>query len=179
MKSGEAIEILENAHFFAPEVDVDTAIYMAISALGSIEQIKKERDTAVDQLSQLGYGLGEDVHSRSKKNDLLRWMDVVPVIFTALLEDPDGCTDHMARAIAMAEEITPVRQWIPVEKALPEELKPALGWIERDSWGDGNYPKRVRECAVGWQFKGLWHFDGVTGEQCFAWMPLPSAYIPT
>ena len=42
------------------------ALYMAIRALNAIEQVRWERDTAIQQLTELGYGLGEKPRTQPK-----------------------------------------------------------------------------------------------------------------
>lgn len=44
------------------------AIDHAINCVGAIEQIRAERDIAIQQLNELGYGFGEKIRS-DEKND--------------------------------------------------------------------------------------------------------------
>jgi len=63
MRTDEAFKILKNAAWLGSDEEreaVEEAVTMACNALATIEQITWERDTAIDQLQTLGYGLGEE-----------------------------------------------------------------------------------------------------------------------
>lgn len=47
-------------------IKITEALQMAINALGSIEQIKWERDIAISQLEELGLGLGQIIEDMKK-----------------------------------------------------------------------------------------------------------------
>lgn len=176
MTKERAIEILRHIH--SPDEEVMAVLEMAANAIASNEQIRWERDTAIDQLGQLGYGLGEEIKTPSD-GDLVRWTDAVRVIFNALLTIPDtgDNPDNMSMAIAMAEKIPPVRRWIKADKASPKDFHHVLGWIERNKWGADGHMTLVQEYAVGWCYRGKWHFNGYPDSAvCLAWMPLPDKY---
>lgn len=57
--------------------NITEALHMAINALGAIDQIKWERDIAVEQLSELGLSLGEKINgvylTREEYDNLLEY----------------------------------------------------------------------------------------------------------
>lgn len=59
---------------------ITEALYMAINALGAIDQIRWERDVAVEQLKELGISFGQKidgVYLTNEENDKLleyKWM---------------------------------------------------------------------------------------------------------
>ena len=53
------------------ETNFNQAIDHAINCVGAIEQIKWERDIAIQQLNELGYELGEKI-----REEEYRWVDV-------------------------------------------------------------------------------------------------------
>ena len=57
MKTEESISILKSWRITGDKSH--EAVNMAINALGAIDQIQWERDLAIKQLHDLGYGLGE------------------------------------------------------------------------------------------------------------------------
>ena len=64
MTNIEAIEYLKFKKEFLADINLQglEAYDMAINALGSIEQIRWERDVAMKQLEELGIALGEKVN---------------------------------------------------------------------------------------------------------------------
>lgn len=65
MTNMEAIKYFKFREKFLADIDLKglEAHEMAINALGSIEQIKWERDVAIEQLNELGLGLGQKVET--------------------------------------------------------------------------------------------------------------------
>ena len=71
MKPKQVIEILKNLTCVVPKDKADEtkqAIDHAINCVGAIEQIKWERDIAIQQLNELGYQLGEKVKPDEHEN---------------------------------------------------------------------------------------------------------------
>ena len=68
----EALNILENVYKdevikggrSCGKTSFRTALMMAANALGAIEQIQWERDIAIEQLSELGLGLGQKIEGK-------------------------------------------------------------------------------------------------------------------
>ena len=67
MKPKQVIEILKNLAFIGTKNtntdEISQAIDHAINCVGAIEQIKWERDIAIQQLNELGYQFGEKIRS--------------------------------------------------------------------------------------------------------------------
>ena len=66
MKPKRVIEVLERMQEINKQLknyDVVQAIDHAINCVGAIEQIKWERDIAIQQLNELGYQFGEKIRS--------------------------------------------------------------------------------------------------------------------
>ena len=66
MKPKKVIEILERMQEINKQLENDEvvqAIDHAINCVGAIEQIKWERDIAIQQLNELGYQFGEKIRS--------------------------------------------------------------------------------------------------------------------
>ena len=68
----EALNILENAYGnmvikggrSCGKTSLRTALMMAMNALGAVEQIQWERDIAIDQLEEIGVGLGRKMDGK-------------------------------------------------------------------------------------------------------------------
>ena len=72
------------------------AFEMATNALGAIDQIRWERDVAIEQLNDLGYGLGEKPREDNSSSDkLIKASDAVDVVakHSALYGDGEISTD--------------------------------------------------------------------------------------
>ena len=70
MKPKQVIEILKNLTCVVPKdkaEETKQAIDHAINCVGAIEQIKWERDIAIQQLNELGYDLGEKIREEDKR----------------------------------------------------------------------------------------------------------------
>ena len=66
MKPKKVIEVLERMQEINKQLENDEvvqAIDHAINCVGAIEQIKWERDIAIQQLNELGYQFGEKIRS--------------------------------------------------------------------------------------------------------------------
>ena len=67
MKPKQVIEILKNLAFIGTKDtnadEISQALSHAINCVGAIEQIKWERDIAIQQLNELGYQFGEKIRS--------------------------------------------------------------------------------------------------------------------
>ena len=66
MKPKKTIEVLERMQEINKQLknyEVVQAIDHAINCVGAIEQIKWERDIAIQQLNELGYQFGEKIRS--------------------------------------------------------------------------------------------------------------------
>lgn len=66
METKQVIEILKNLTCVVSKDKADEtkqAIDHAINCVGAIEQIKWERDIAIQQLNELGYQFGEKIRS--------------------------------------------------------------------------------------------------------------------
>lgn len=66
MKPKQIIEILKNLTCVVPKdkaEETKKALDHAINCVGAIEQIKWERDIAIQQLKELGYQFGEKIRS--------------------------------------------------------------------------------------------------------------------
>lgn len=100
MKNEEAIRILKNSAFLATVSkyqDIEEAVEMAINALGAIEQIQWERDLAIKQLHDLGYGLGEKTREDNSSSDkLIKASDAVDIVakHSALYGNGEITTDE-------------------------------------------------------------------------------------
>ena len=72
MKPKQVIEILKNLAFVGTKNtntdEISQAIDHAINCVGAIEQIKWERDIAIQQLNELGYQFGEKVKPDEHEN---------------------------------------------------------------------------------------------------------------
>ena len=69
MKPKQVIEILKNLTCVVPKdkaEETKQALSHAINCVGAIEQIKWERDIAIQQLNELGYQFGEKIRSDEK-----------------------------------------------------------------------------------------------------------------
>ena len=61
------------------------AFDMATNAVGAIEQIQWERDLAIKQLHDLGYGLGEKPREEAKKsNDLIERQAAIDAVWNGM-----------------------------------------------------------------------------------------------
>ena len=72
------------------------ALNMAVNAVGAIDQIQWERDIAIKQLHDLGYGLGEKPRDDNSSSDkLIKASDAVDVVakHSALYGDGEISTD--------------------------------------------------------------------------------------
>ena len=76
--------------------------------------------------------------------------------------------------IALVEKQPKVNEWIPADKALPEDGKTVLCWYEYFRFG--NYNRMYQDYGIGWQCRGWW--GGISGVnvKVLAWMPLPVPY---
>ena len=66
MKPKKIIEVLERMQEINKQLENDEvvqALTHAINCVGAIEQIKWERDMAIQQLNELGYQFGEKIRS--------------------------------------------------------------------------------------------------------------------
>ena len=66
MKPKKTIEVLERMQEINKQLknyDVVQALDHAINCVGAIEQIRAERDIAIQQLNELGYQFGEKIRS--------------------------------------------------------------------------------------------------------------------
>ena len=69
MKPKKVIEVLERMQEINKQLENDEvvqAIDHAINCVGAIEQIRAERDIAIQQLNELGYQFGEKIRSEVK-----------------------------------------------------------------------------------------------------------------
>ena len=62
MKPKQVIEILKSIKT-EDDTELQQALDHAINCVGAIEQIKWERDIAIQQLNELGYQFGEKIRS--------------------------------------------------------------------------------------------------------------------
>ena len=66
MKPKKVIEVLERMQEINKQLENDEVVQAldhAINCVGAIEQIKWERDIAIQQLNKLGYQFGEKIRS--------------------------------------------------------------------------------------------------------------------
>jgi hypothetical protein len=66
MKPKKVIEVLERMQEINKQLENDEVVQAldhAINCVGAIEQIKWERDIAIQQLNELGYQFGEKIRS--------------------------------------------------------------------------------------------------------------------
>ena len=138
----------------------------------SLEQIIWERDTAINQLKELGYGFGEriekcdDYISReetlNKINGLIaEYIPLMPTGWTLPL--------NIAKTINELPSVTPQQtSWIPVSERLPED----------GSWSLFTDGKRVS--IERYKADAFDHFfpkgKYFVFEDVIAWMPLPKPY---
>ena len=69
MKPKKVIEVLERMQEINKQLENDEVVQAldhAINCVGAIEQIKWERDIAIQQLNELGYQFGEKIRSEEK-----------------------------------------------------------------------------------------------------------------
>ena len=85
-----------------------------------------------------------------------------------------GVPCSMNNIIALVEKQPKVNEWIPADKALPEDGKTVLCWYEYFRFG--NYNCMYQDYAIGWQCRGCW--GGISGVnvKVLAWIPLPEPY---
>lgn len=94
MTAQEAIKMLKyNSNVIHKTINGETdineveALDMAITALGAIDQIQWERDVAIKQLNDLGYGLGEKPREEVKKaSDLIECQAAINEVLSFLVE---------------------------------------------------------------------------------------------
>ena len=70
MNNKQVIEVLERMQEINKQLkndEVVQALDHAINCVGAIEQIKWERDIAIQQLNELGYEFGEKIRAEDKK----------------------------------------------------------------------------------------------------------------
>ena len=69
MKPKKVIEVLERMQEINKQLENDEVVQAldhAINCVGAIEQIKWERDIAIQQLNELGYQFGEKIRSEKE-----------------------------------------------------------------------------------------------------------------
>ena len=66
MKPKQVIEIFNALKENSEDTEFTQAIDHAITCVGAIEQIKWERDIAIQQLNELGYQFGEKIRSEEE-----------------------------------------------------------------------------------------------------------------
>lgn len=140
MTDKEAIEILTSA----PKWDKKSseALSVAINALGAISQIQWERDTAIEQLKELGYSFGEKPRT---DGDLVSRQAAIE----ALGEEPYGDTDY---------DLGLRNQWkwdVEAIKALSSAKSKTGRWISLDDFrGKYNeYGYKCSECGEQCDYK--------------------------
>ena len=85
-----------------------------------------------------------------------------------------GVPCSMNNIIALVEKQPKAGEWIPADKALPEDGKTVLCWYEYFRFG--NYNRMYQDYGIGWQCRGC--CGGISGVnvKVLAWMPLPEPY---
>lgn len=137
-----------------------------------IDQIKWERDTAIQQLNELGYSSGEAI--RHDKDTINRKGAIIAVC-TVLYPDADKMNDAK-KVLKEMPSAQPKQQWIPVSERLPEDFQRVLVTIVNY---EGDKVIRVAEYH---NWKGAFqikenHEQWKVGEKgLLAWMPLPETY---
>ena len=166
-----------------------------------VEQIIWERDTAIWQLRQLGYGFGEEI--RTDGDIISRQAAVIAVtagsISTATVfgrtEEGMTAAKEIIRAIKSIPSAQPEQRWIPCSERLPEDLEEVnVTWVNHipEPYYDFLKDKPFTGSAVYYRGEWFWYSSrcvdilaeyGVNdmdkvddGVEITAWMPLPEPY---
>lgn len=140
------------------------------------DQIKWERDIAIGQLKELGYGLGEKI--RTDKDTISRRaaIDLAHKNYDTILDfKSDGRTvaDSFEDIINTLPSVQPEQRWIPVSEGLPNGREEVIVSCHDDS-GDTPFDYSTS----GWVTTDgkYWVVDNDINNFVTAWMPLPEPY---
>ena len=158
-------------------VSVKNALDMAIKALKQtsvLDQIKWERDIAISQLKDLGYGLGEkprtdgDLISRQAVNKLRKY-NLAGGVHTVSIDD--------INKLPSAEKTA---EWISVRKQKPEDYEEVIATVRYDYKDKQEYEvvtgvRYSKEDGWEWAYEaGADYWESING--VVAWQPLPKPY---
>jgi hypothetical protein len=149
---------------------MEKAVEMAIQALeqeptdnvsrGVFEQVKWERDIAIEQLNELGYELGQKIEPCDA---------VSRGAFEQVMYERDIAIEQLHElGYEWGQKIEPydaISRWIPVSERLPEED----GCYLVTTTGTNN-----NIIDIAYYTEGIWH----KASKIKAWMPLPKPYEP-
>ena len=150
-----------------------------------VEQIIWERDTAIWQLRQLGYGFGEEI--RTDGDIISRQAAVIAVtagsISTATVfgrtEEGMTAAKEIIRAIKSIPSAQPEQRWIPCSERLPEIKEhhvsdPCIVYCNNHAYGFAELEENIFG-QVGWNCERDDEYHEPLGE-VLAWMPLPEPW---
>lgn len=141
------------------------------------EQVKWERDIAIQQLEELGYSLGEKIRISDdliSRKALLREIGEEPEIWTDSDREIQALNDHrwFVRIVKSMPSVTSRPKWISVSERLPEEYKRVL---VSDSWS-GVYIGQYIDAEESWGGEHFINESGMHSKTVEAWQPLPEPY---
>lgn len=192
MTREEAIRIISGDVLGTTE-QTNEAVAMAVEALRTIEkqqhdgclncdhfdvvrQIQWERDLAIQQLKELGYGLGEKIRA---DGDTISRQDAVDALYKMLHDCFWADDEELDAVITTLNELPSAQRWVSVSERLPkaehgegEDLLCQLENMRRIVlyFDGGNWCYPSGEPYIGVNYENGW------SNKVVAWMPLPEPW---
>ncbi len=152
-------------------------------SLGVYKQVTRERDIAIEQLKELGYGFGEKIRT---SDDCVSRADLLAQINESW-ETIETKIDFVNIVKALSP-VTPTQRWIPIERREPTQEEKTY---YMDTHGEelsfvltNQMPSNGQEVLVtvgntvsqDTFFEEFYNFEGWDISDVDAWMPLPQPY---